>query len=161
MTKNCPENFGNVSILSQWAILKGVTLNGKIDPQKTPFCPSFLSDQEGVRNIIISEIHFYMHDSNSTISFLIKAPSYNKSDFRKNLEIARIASFGRTSLIWFSFDRNSSKLFKWNKIFESIVFYACPRSLFRFVLRCKNIIFRFYVPKSTTAENTSAFTDSV
>ena len=36
----------------------------------------------------------------------------NKSDFQKNSEIARIASFGRTIVLWGSFDRILSKLFE-------------------------------------------------
>ena len=46
-------------------------------------------------------------------TFLLnKTPPYNKSDFRKNSEIARIASFGRTIVLWGSFDRILSKLFE-------------------------------------------------
>ena len=51
--------------------------------------------------------------STVTLSCLIKTPPpYNKSDFRKNSEIARIASFGRTIVLWDLFDRILSKLFE-------------------------------------------------
>ena len=50
-----------------------------------------------------------------TISCLIKAPlSYNRSDFRKISEIARIASCGPTIFLWGSFDRFLTKLFEYN-----------------------------------------------